>query len=56
MPSEDNVIDQGEVLDFYPEFDHLFYSSNLDDCLFDEPSEYRSTYSQIGDQAQPIPR
>ena len=30
MPIEDNVLDQGEALDFDPEFDHLFYSSNLD--------------------------
>ena len=49
MPIEDNVVDQGEDLDFDPSFDNLFYSAGLDDCLFDE-SEYRSTYSQVGDQ------
>ena len=45
MPIEDNVIDQGEDLDFDPAFD-LFYSAELDDYLFDE-SECRSTYSQV---------
>ena len=49
MPIEDNIVDQGEDLDFDPSFDNLFYSAGLDDCLFNE-SEYRSTYSQVGDQ------
>ena len=47
MPREEDIVDQGEELDFDPELDKLF-SSNLDDCLFDE-SEYRSMFSQIGD-------
>ena len=49
MPIEDNIVDQGEDLDFDPSFDNLFYSAGLDDCLFDE-SEYCSTYLQVGDQ------
>ena len=48
MPGEDHVIYQGKG-DFDPEFDHLFYSSNLGNFLY-EKSEYRSTYSQIGNQ------
>ena len=49
MPSEEHTIDQGEALDFDPEFEHLFYSAGLDDCLFDE-SEEQSMLSQVGDQ------
>ena len=49
MPREEDIVDQGEKLDFDPEFDNLFYSANVDDCLFDE-SEYRLMFSQIGDQ------
>ena len=49
MPIEDNIVDQGEDLDFDPELDDFFYSSALDDCLFDV-DEYRSILSQIGDQ------
>ena len=49
MPREEDIIDEGEDLDFNPEFDHLFYSAGLDDCLFEE-SEYCSIFTQIGDQ------
>ena len=49
MPREEDIIDECEYLDFDPEFDHLFYSAGLDDCLFKE-SEYRSMFAQIGDQ------
>ena len=49
MPSEEDIVDQGEDLDFDPEFDHLFYLSSLDDCLL-EDSEYHLTWSQVGDQ------
>lgn len=49
MPREEDIIDEGEDLDFDPEFDHLFYSAGLDDCLFKE-SEYCSMFDQIGDQ------
>ena len=42
MPSKEDIVDQGEDLDFVPEFDHLFYSFSLDDCLF-EDFEYCST-------------
>ena len=49
MPIEDNIVDQGEQLDFDPELEHLFYSSELDNCLFDK-ADYESIQSQIGDQ------
>ena len=45
---EEDVVDQGDKLDFEPEFDNLFYSGNLDDCMFDE-SECCSIFSLIGD-------
>ena len=48
MRKEEDIVDQGEDLDFDPELDNLFYSAGLDDCLFDE-SEYKSMFSQIGD-------
>ena len=49
MPIEDNIVDQGEDLDFDPELEDLFYSAALDDCLF-YVDEYRSILLQIGDQ------
>ena len=49
MPSKDNVVNQGEDLDFDPGFDHLFYSTGLDNCLFDK-SNYCSMFTQVGDQ------
>ena len=48
MPREEDIVDQDEELHYEPEFDKLFYSANLDDCLFDE-SEYCSMFSQIED-------
>ena len=49
MPTEEEILDQGEDLDFDPELDQLFYTAGQDDCLFEE-SEYRSMLSQVGDQ------
>ena len=49
MPIEEEIVDQGEYLDFDLGLDHLFYSAGLNGCLFEEP-KYRSVFSQIGDQ------
>ena len=49
MPMKEGIVDHDEDLDFDPEVDNLFYSSSLDNCLF-EDSEYRATWSQVGDQ------
>ena len=46
MPSKNNVVDEGEDLDFDPEFDN---SAGIDDYLFDE-EDYRLMFTQIGDQ------
>ena len=53
MPIEDNIVDQGEDLDFDPSFDNLFYSAGLDDCLFDDQD---SVYpSKFLDRAAEMP-
>ena len=49
MAIEDHTVDENEDLDIDPDLDHLFYSSGIDDCLIEE-AEYRSSFSQIGDQ------
>ena len=36
MPREEEILDQGEDLDFDPELDQLFYAAGQDDCLFQE--------------------
>ena len=36
MTIEDNIVDQGKDLDFDFELDHLFYSAELDNCVFNE--------------------
>ena len=49
MAIEDHDVDESQDLDIDPDLDHLYSSSGIDNCLIEE-EEYRSSFSQIGDQ------